>query len=430
MNETFKIAVAGLGTVGAGVIKILQDNADVIAMRAGRRIEIVAVSARDKNRDRGVDVSRYQWVENPANLVKSGKIDALVEVIGGAEDPAHDVVKSALSSGINVVTANKALLASHGFALAEIAEKNNVNIRFEASVAGCVPVIKALREGFAGNKISAVYGILNGTCNYILTQMRESGRGFAEVLKEAQAKGYAEADPTFDVDGIDAAHKLAILSAIAFGVKPDIKGVEASGIRRLTATDIKFAGELGYRIKLLGIAKIFDEKISQVVEPCLVPIQSPLGGIEDVYNAAFIEGDFIETPLLTGRGAGAGPTASAVVADIIDLARGNRIPVFGVSAAALRDAVYIDRGSIQSRYYLRLTVKDVPGVIADVGAILRDHDISVESLVQHGRDPAQAVSLVLITHESKHANIIKACAMIAGLKVTMDDPCLIRIEEL
>jgi homoserine dehydrogenase len=425
---TFKIGIAGLGTVGIGVVKILQKNADLIEMRAGRRIEIVYVSARNQKRKRGADLSKYKWAARPASMI--GKVDAIVEVIGGAEGTARNLVTKALQGKTHVVTANKALLATHGFELAKLAESKRVSLRYEASVAGCVPIIKAMCEGFAANRITAIYGILNGTCNYILTQMRETGRGFESVLKDAQKKGYAEANPSFDVEGIDAGHKLAILTAIGFGTRPDFKNVETSGIRHLSAVDIDFAKQLGYKIKLLGIAKNKGGKIMQSVEPCLVPQYSPIGMIEDVYNAVYVEGSHVETPLLSGRGAGEGPTASAIVADLIDLARGNSVPTFGIPAKALVAAKTVDRSETAGRYYLRLDVLDVPGVIADVGRILRDHHISVESLVQRGRNVNQPVSVVIITHDARHKDMVAACAKIQKLKFTKEKPCLIRIEEL
>jgi homoserine dehydrogenase len=427
MADPFRIGIAGLGTVGTGVVKIIQQNGGVVAERAGRPIEIVNISARDKKRERGVDLKSYKWASTDGVL---DGIDALVEVIGGSEGDARVLVTKALEKGIPVVTANKALIATHGYELAALAEKNKTSLRYEASVAGCVPVIKSLREGFAANTITAIYGILNGTCNYILTQMRETHRGFEEVLKEAQKKGYAEADPSFDVDGVDTGHKLAILTALAFGVKPDFKSVELNGIRQLSAVDIEFASQLGYKIKLLGIAKSIDGKIMQSVEPCLVPERSQIGMVDDVYNAVVVKGSYIETPMLTGRGAGEGPTASAIVADLIDLVRGHNTPTFGVPAAKLKDAKSIDRGQMESRYYLRLNVLDIPGVIAEVGAVLRDHKISVESLVQRGRDANKPVSVVLITHEAKHRDMVEACKLIGKLGFTKEKPCLIRIEEL
>lgn len=430
MSKPFRIGIAGLGTVGVGVIKALTNNADIIAARAGRRIEIAAVSARNKNQDRGVDLSGFDWVDNAADLAHHGDLDAVIELIGGSEGVAVDLVSGALDNTRHVVTANKALMAHHGYDLAQKAEGNGVSLAYEAAVAGGIPIIKALREGLAANKIHAVYGILNGTCNYILTMMRETGRDFADVLKEAQELGYAESDPTFDVEGIDAAHKLCLLTAIAFGVKPDFDALQVQGISNITAMDITTATELGYRIKLLGIARDIDGKIMQNVEPCLVPIHSPMGIIEDVYNAVYVEGDAVESPLFTGKGAGEGPTASSVVADIIDLARGINVPTFGVATKHLKEAQWVDLGETCARYYLRLNVRDRSGVIADIASILKDNDISIESLIQHGRDPDQVVPIVLTCHETRHASMMGAVSLIENLSFCAEKPCLMRIEEL
>lgn len=427
MAEPFRIGIAGLGTVGAGVVEILQSNAGLIAKRAGRPIEIVAVNARDKAKDRGVDISGYDWIEQ-AEDIASADVDAVVELIGGSEGPAYDLVKAALASGKGVVSANKALLAHHGSEFAKLAEENDAGLAYEAAVAGGIPIIKAMREGLAANKISAVYGILNGTSNFILTKMRETGRDFDDVLKEAQDLGYAEADPTFDVDGVDAGHKVCLLASIAFGVYPEFDRVVMKGIREITSEDIRFADEFGYRIKLLGVAKDRDGLINISVQPCLVPESSPLGAIEDAYNAVYVEGDFVDTPLLTGLGAGKGPTASAVVADIIDLARGLTVPAFGIPTSDLKEAEFIAPGIVEHRFYLRLSVKDQPGVIADVSAILRDHDASIATMIQDGRDPGQPVTVVLTTHGVKRENIEKACALIGALECSVTEPYLMRIE--
>lgn len=427
MTTPFRIAIAGLGTVGAGVVEIIQTHADLLSQRAGRSIEIVAVSARDQSKDRGVDLSAYQWCA-PQDMANAD-VDAVVELVGGEEGVALDLVKAALSSGKHVVTANKAMMAHHGFALASLAEEQNVGLAYEAAVAGGIPIIKAMKEGFVANKMDAVYGILNGTCNYILTQMRETGRDFADVLKDAQDLGYAEADPSFDVGGIDAGHKVCLLASLAFGVKPSFDKVRMVGIERISAHDISFAEELGYRIKLLGIARDRDGQINISVEPALVKQGSPIAAIEDVYNAVVARGDFVDTPMLTGRGAGGGPTASAVVADIVDLAREVPTPVFGMKAAELKDPVFIDRSEISKRYFIRMIVLDQPGVIADVSAILRDHEISIESLVQRGHNPGQAVPVVMVTHDVKFGNIQKACAEIAKLGSSVEEPHVIRIED-
>ncbi len=434
MGKPFKVAIAGLGTVGAGVVKILTQNADIITQRAGRAIEIMAVSARDKNADRGVDLSGFAWVDDARDLASYGDVDAVIELIGGDSGVAQELVSAALDNARHVVTANKALVAHHGYELAKAAEDNGVSIAYEAAVAGGIPVIKAMREGFAANNINAVYGILNGTCNYILTVMRESGRDFDEVLKDAQELGYAEADPAFDVEGVDAAHKLCILTSIAFGVKPDFTALQndgkVQGITKINANDIAYATEFGYRIKLLGIARNIDGKIMQMVEPCLVPTSSPMGGVEDVYNAVYVDADFVETSLLTGKGAGAGPTASSVVADIIDLARGINIPTFGVTADNLKNASLVDMGQTSSRYYLRFSVVDKAGVIAEISSILKDKNISIESLSQHGAQSEKEVPIILITHETRHANMIEAVSLIEKLDICTESPCLMRIEEL
>ncbi len=430
MDTALRIGIAGLGTVGVGVIKILEENAELITMRAGRPIEVVAVSARSKNKDRGVDLSSYDWVDNTCALADHESLDAVVELVGGSDGVALELVKGALSNKRHVVTANKALVAHHGYELAEIAEDNKVSLAYEAAVAGGIPIIKAMREGLAANNFTAVYGILNGTCNYILTQMRETGRDFADVLKDAQDLGYAEADPTFDVGGIDAAHKLCILTSLAFGVKPEFDALEIQGIEHLNATDISFATDFGYRIKLLGVARNIDGKIMQVVEPCLVPINSSLGKVEDVYNAVYVDGDYVQDPLLTGRGAGEGPTASSVVADLIDIARGFNVPTFGIPAKKLKQAQWVNMDATENRYYLRLNVIDEPGVIADISAILRDHNISIEGMIQNGRDPGQPVPIVITTHETLHKDILEAVQKIENLECCNEKPCLMAIEEL
>ncbi len=428
MVDSFRIGIAGLGTVGAGVIKILQTHQTMISGRAGCSVEIVAVSARDKSKDRGVDLSRYEWLDKAASLAGRDDLDAVVELIGGEEGDALELARNALDNGISFVTANKALLAHHGYDLAVLAEENNVSLMYEAAVAGGIPIIKSLREGFAANEIEAVYGILNGTCNYILTEMRETGRPFSDVLKEAQDKGYAEADPEFDIEGIDSAHKLCLLSSLAFGVKPDFQTLKAQGISHITAADISYAQELGYRIKLLGISRQIDGTIIQMVEPCLVSESSTMGAVEGVFNAVFVEGDFVGTELQIGRGAGEGPTASAIVADIIDLARGYKVPAFGIPALMLADANKGDPGEMESRFYIHLTVIDKPGVLAEITAIMRDHDVSMEDVLQRGRDPENSASVVITSHSTKQAEIHKAVAKIESLDFVVKNPTLLRIE--
>ncbi len=422
------VAIAGLGTVGAGVLTLLRQNADIIAARAGRPIAVTAVSARDRARDRGVSLAGLRWYDDPVALAAEASADVVVELIGGSEGPARALVRAAIMAGKPVVTANKALLAVHGAELAADAERAGVPLAFEAAVAGGIPIIKALREGLAANRVSRIAGILNGTCNYILTVMRERGREFAEVLADAQRLGYAEADPSFDIDGIDAAHKLAILAALAFGRPVAFDDVHVEGIRAVSALDIAFATELGYRIKLLGIAREADGGIAARVHPCMVPQSSPIATVDGVFNAVVAEGDFVGRVMLEGRGAGAGPTASAVVADLIDIARGRFTPVWGAASGALSDVPSRPMSTHVGAYYLRLMVVDRPGVIADVTAVLRDHGVSLESMLQRGRSPGEAVPVVLVTHETGETAMRTALARIDALDAVMEPPTMIRIE--
>ena len=429
-GEPLRIAIAGLGTVGAEVARILAAHRDLIAGRCGRPIDVVAVSARDRSRDRGVDLSGCAWFDDAATMASAADADIVVELIGGSDGIARALCENAIAAGRHVVTANKALLAMHGTALARRAEQAGVGLGYEASVAGGIPIIKALREGFAGNRIRSIHGILNGTCNYILTTMRETGREFDDVLVEAQKLGYAEADPTFDVDGIDAAHKLALLASVAFGCEVDFANVHVEGIRRISAEDIAFAEELGFRIKLLGIASETDAGIEQRVHPCMVSMDAPLAHVEGVFNAVVAEGDAVGTSVLQGRGAGAGPTASAVISDLVDIARGVILPVFSVPASRLAPTrpVSIDRRV--GPYYVRLAVTDRPGVIADVSAALRDEQVSVESLIQRARSPEESVPVVLTVHDAEEAAMQRALARIAALDTVVEPPCMIRIEDL
>ncbi len=430
MSSPIRIAIAGLGTVGAEVARLLTKRRDLIAARCGRPVDLAAVSARDPKRDRGVDLSGCAWFDDAAAMAREADVDVVLELIGGEDGIAKSICENAISSGRHVVTANKALLAVHGTALARQAEGAAVALGYEAAVAGGIPVIKALREGFVGNRIESIHGILNGTCNYILTTMRETGREFDDVLAEAQKLGYAEADPTFDVDGIDAAHKLALLASVAFGCEVDFDSVHVEGIRHVSAEDIAFADELGFRIKLLGIASATPDGIEQRVHPCMVSMDAPLAHVEGVFNAVVAEGDAVGTSVLQGRGAGAGPTASAVISDVADIARGTILPAFSVPASQLVPSrpVSIDRRV--GPYYVRLMVVDRPGVIADVSAALRDESVSVESLIQRGRSPDESVPVVLTMHDAEEAAMQRALAKIAALDTVLEPPCMIRIEDL
>jgi len=430
VQNVVKIGVAGLGTVGAGTVKLLSEHRDNLTDRSGSPMTVTAVSARDRTRDRGFSTEGITWYEDARDLATDKNVDVVVETIGGSNGIAYDVCKAALENGKHVVTANKALIALHGVELARIADANNVTIAYEAAVAGGIPVIKALREGLAGNAISRVTGILNGTCNYILTTMREQGRDFADVLAEAQKLGYAEADPTFDVDGIDAAHKLAILTSLAFGVEVDFDAIAVEGIRSVSALDIQLAEELGYRIKLLAIAKQTSEGIEQRVSPVLVDRSTQISKVEGVFNAVVLEGDYVGPVVLQGRGAGERPTASAVVADLVDIAAGRNAPVFGVPADRLKKNVRASLEKHVGPYYLRLMVWDRPGVMAEVTATLAKHGVSMASMIQHGRAETEGgvVPVVFVTHETSEAAMSGALSDISAFESNSQPPVLMRIE--
>ena len=426
---TLRIGIAGLGTVGAATARIIAEQGVALAARCGKTLELTAVSARDKRKDRGVPLGKAEWFDDPVKLAQSAPIDVFVELIGGEGGAAKASVEAALARGIAVVTANKALLAHHGAALAKIAEGKNLALNFEAAVAGGIPIIKALREGLGANKIERVYGILNGTCNYILTTMEASGRAFADVLAEAQKLGYAEADPTFDIGGMDTAHKLCLLAAAAFGNAPALDGIHVEGIERISPADIKFADEFGYRIKLLGLATRTGAGIEQRVHPAMVPHGTPLADVDGVFNAVVAEGDLVGKSVYEGRGAGAGPTSSAVMADLLDIARGVRMPAFGAPAATLKRPVIVPVSEHVGPCYLRFTVIDRPGVIAVLSRCLADQAVSIESMLQRSRSPGEAVPVVMITHEAREASMTKALQSIVAAGVVTEQPCMIRMEK-
>jgi homoserine dehydrogenase len=430
MPEAFRIGLAGLGTVGSALFRLIERNGALLAARAGRPLEVVAVSALERGRQLGIDVGRCRWHDDPQGLAADPEVDVVVELIGGAEGAALSLVRASLAAGRPVVTANKALLAHHGAELAALAEVNGGAIGFEAAVAGGIPIVKTLREALAGNRISRVYGILNGTCNYILTAMRESGRSFDDVLAEAQRLGYAEADPSFDIDGIDTAHKLALLAALAFGCPPNFDAVYREGIRHVSGLDIAFASEMGYRIKLLGVARLTEYGLEQRVQPSMVRIGTPISDVEGVLNAVFVEGDQAEATLYAGPGAGGAPTASAVAADLVDLAKGALPPPFGVPNRLLRPAPPAPMERHYGAYYFRLMVVDQPGVLADVSACLRDHRVSIEAIIQRARKPNETVPIVLTTHETTEADMTRALAEIGELDTVLEPPRMIRIESL
>jgi homoserine dehydrogenase len=427
-NSPLKIGVAGLGTVGAGVVKLLSKQASLVSLRSGRDIVITAVSAREPSKDRGLDLTGINWSHNPLELARDKNVDVVVELIGGEGGIAKELVEEAIANGKHVVTANKALIAHYGTELARSAEAANVAITFEAAVAGGVPIVKALREGLVGNKVSRIFGILNGTCNYILSEMRQTGKNFELVLKEAQGLGYAEANPAFDIDGVDAAHKLSILTSLAFGCEVDFKAVHIEGINRISPLDIEFANDLGYRIKLLGISRKTELGIEQRVHPCMVSINAPIAHIEGVFNAVVAEGDFVGTSMYQGRGAGEGPTASAVVADIIDIARDRILKTFTIPATELLKATAVPISERIGSYYVRFMVLDKPGVFATIADALKDNDVSMEAILQRGRSREGAVPVVLTTHSTDEASMLATLKLIEKNEAVVERPCVIRIE--
>ncbi len=423
-----RIGIAGLGTVGVGVVRILRRQAALIEARAGRGLVLSAVSARSRGKDRGLPLAAYGWEDDPVALARRDDVDVFVELIGGSDGPAKAAVEAALEAGKHVVTANKALLAHHGQALAEAAETAGLALRFEAAVAGGIPVIKALTEGLAGNQITRVMGVMNGTCNYILTRMYSADLPYETVFEEARKLGYLEADPTLDVGGIDAAHKLALLAAIAFGTRVDFDGVEIEGIERISIRDIEHAADMGYRIKLLGVARMTGRGLESRMSPCLVPAASPLGQLEGGTNMVVIEGDAVEQVVLRGPGAGEGPTASAVIGDVMDIARGLVIPAFGQPAASLKSAPRA-RASAPAPYYLRLSLLDKPGALGKVAMALGEAGISIDRMRQYGHE-ARAAPVLIVTHKTTRAALERALEGLGATDVLEAAPVSIRIETL
>lgn len=426
MAGALRVALAGLGTVGGGVIRVLDENRTLIERRAGRPIEVVAVSARDRTKDRGVDLSRFEWVDDTTALARSSA-DVVVELVGGADGPALALARATLGGGKGLVTANKAMLAHHGLELAQAAETAGAALKFEAAVAGGIPVVKGLREGAAANAIARVYGILNGTCNFILSKMEVEGRDFADVLAEAQALGFAEADPSFDIDGVDAAHKLSILASLAFGTRPAFAEVATSGIRHVLAADIAEAAALGYRVRLLGVAEAGAGGLFQRVHAHLVPADHPLAHVSGATNAVVAEGNFVGRLLFQGAGAGAGPTASAVVADLIDIARGEFGPPYAMPADALTAVDAADSGMRRTRAYLRFTVADKVGVLAEIAAAMRDAGVSIESLIQRGASSDGKVLVAIVTHEAPERAVAAALERLRGSSSLVDQPLWMHI---
>jgi homoserine dehydrogenase len=428
MSSPLKVGLAGLGTVGAGVAKVLREHAHGLSWRAGRSIAITAVSARDLKRDRGLDLSGVELEKEALALAERRDVDVVVELIGGDDGPARSLVEAALKAKKHVVTANKALLAHHGAALAALAEAQGVSLKFEAAICGGIPIVKALREGLVAYDISAVKGILNGTCNFILTQMEATRRPFAEVLAEAQRLGYAEADPTLDIGGGDTAHKLTLLASLAFGTAPDLDGVSITGIQQVTPEDIAFAGELGYRLKLLGVARRTPHGVEQRVHPAMVRARTPLADVDSSFNAVRADAGEAGPFFFEGRGAGRGPTTSAVISDLVDVARGAFGPTFGRPAGELTTAHRAPADTRRSACYLRFQVLDVPGVMAEISRKLADESVSIESMIQRGRAPGEPVAIVMITHESPHASVVRALKAIAASDKVFETPGMIPME--
>ncbi len=428
MSGALRIGIAGLGTVGLGTLNILQQNAALIAARTGRAVEVTAVSMRDTSKQRDANLNGIRIESDARALATASDVDVVVELIGGHEGIAKELVEAALTQGKHVVTANKALMAQHGFALAQRAEKQGVVLAMEAAVAGGIPIIGALRNGLSANRMLRISGILNGTCNYILSAMQHQQRDFPEVLREAMQLGYAEADPSFDIDGIDAAHKVAILASLAFGTRPDFAAVHIEGIRRISLADIESAATFGYRIKLLGIATMESGKLLQRVHPCLVPAQSPLGVIDGAFNAVQVEGDAVGRVVFEGRGAGGGPTGSAVVADIMAIARGDRYPAFTVASGDLEAASPASLDAHVGCYYLRLSLKDEPGVLAEFTRAFAAESISVHSITQRAIAADHSAQVIVITHETNEAAVSRAADYISRLPISLAAPVVLRIE--
>ncbi len=435
MVDTLRVGIAGLGTVGASVARLLARQEQSLIARTGRAIKVTGVSARDAGKDRGVDFGDARWHDDPVALARSSDIDLFVELIGGDEGPARESVEAALTAGKSVVTANKALLAKHGMTLAALAEKHKAALAFEASVAGGIPIVKTLREGLAGNSINRVYGILNGTCNYILTRMEQEGLDFATCLTEAQRLGYAEADPTFDIGGFDTAHKLAILTSLAFGTAVDAAAVSVEGIETVTLADLRAAEELGFRIKLLGVAQRTEAGIEQRVHPTMVRKTAAIAEVMGVTNAVTIDADAVSELTLVGPGAGGEATASAVVADIADISRGIRTTPFGLPVAKLTPATAIEMGRHEGGYYVRLDAQDRPGAAAVIATKMAERGISLESIVQRGgrdarkgSDKPKTLPVVLITYATTERLVREALADVVAAGVVADKPQVIRIE--
>ena len=428
MTQPLRLGIAGLGTVGAGVVKIVRQKAALLEARGGRPIAISAVCARSRGKDRGVPLDSYAWEDDPVALAQRDDVDVFVELMGGSDGPAKASTEAALRAGKDVVSANKALLAHHGQALAQAAEASESVLRYEAAVAGGIPVVKALTEGLAGNDIERVMGVMNGTCNYILTRMESAGLTYEEAFAEADGLGYLEADPNLDVGGIDAGHKLALLASIAFGTQVAFDAVELEGIGRVSIEDIRQAADMGYKVKLLGVCQLTGRGLEQRMSPCLVPATSPLGQLEGGTNMVVIEGDQVGQIVLRGAGAGEGPTASAVLGDVIDIARGTRVSTFGQPSSHLVKAEPA-RTATPAPYYLRLMLLDKPGALAKVASVLGEAGVSINRMRQRSHDQDTAPVLI-VTHKTTRSALDTALSAMVGTGVVEGDPVALRIEQV
>lgn len=434
--EPVKVGLLGLGTVGGGTVNVLKRNAEEIARRAGRGIQITHAAARDLNKPRICDTTGIELTSNPEEVVNNPDVQIVIELIGG-DGLARDMVMKAIEQGKHVVTANKALIAKHGNEIFAAAQKKGVMVAFEAAVAGGIPIIKAIREGLAGNQIQWLAGIINGTGNFILTEMRDKGRDFGDALKEAQELGYAEADPTFDVEGIDAAHKLTILASIAFGIPLQFEATYTEGITRITREDVAYAEELGYRIKHLGLTRRTDKGVELRVHPTLIPERRLIANVDGVMNAVLVMGDAVGPTLYYGAGAGDEPTASAVVADVVDVVRvlttdpENRVPHLAFQPDAISNLPILDMEQVETAYYLRMQAEDKPGVLADVTRILGDRDISIEAIIQ--KEPSEGsdkANIIMLTHVVQESKMNEAIAKIEAMDSIHGNVTRIRVETL
>jgi homoserine dehydrogenase len=435
MANALKIGVAGLGTVGASLVRILQTRANALTVACGRPIAVTAVSARDASKDRGILMDGITWYADPVEMAQQADIDVFVELVGGSEGAAEDSVRAALGRGLHVVTANKALLSRHGVELAKLAEEKGRLLNYEAAVAGGIPVIKTLRESLTGNNFSRIYGIMNGTCNYILTRMEREGLSFADCLMEAQRLGYAEADPSFDIEGNDTAHKLSILTTLAFGCEISADKIYLEGITNISIEDIHAAADLGYRIKLLGVAQKTESGIEQRVHPTMVPLDSVIAQVDGVTNAVALESDILGELLMVGPGAGGNATASAVLGDITDIAKSRpgaqEVPVLGRPAHLLEPYRQAEMQSHEGGYFIRLTVQDRTGVFASIATKMAENAISLESIVQHSKQPVtpdRPQTIILVTHATMESAVRKAVGAIKGEGYLIGEPQVIRIE--